>query len=93
MTILMDRKKYPLGVRFLGKTEQKRIKGLGDFDVYEISPEVVAGDVFSEESEMRVWTSTAASHVPLQIESPLSVGSVKAILKEHENLRHDLAAK
>ena len=90
ITVFMDRKEYPLGVKYLGRQDRKRIKGLGKFDVYEIAPEVVAGDVFSEESEMRVWASTVDSHVPLQIESPLSVGSVKAVLKEHHNLRHEL---
>lgn len=91
VTVFMDRKEYPLDVRYLGKQEDKKIKGLGRFDVYELAPEVVAGDVFSEDSEMRVWASTANSHVPLQIESPISVGSIKAVLKEHENLRHGLA--
>ena len=91
ITVFMDRKKYPLGARFLGRETNKRIKGLGRFDVFEIAPEVVAGDVFDEDSDMRVWASTESGHVPLQIESPLSVGSVKAVLKEHENLRYGLA--
>ena len=92
VTVFMDREKFPLGVRYLGVERDKRIKGLGRFDVHEIAPEVVAGDVFSDESEMRVWASTAAGHVPLQIESPLSVGSVKAVLKEYEGLRHPIPA-
>jgi len=91
VTVFMDRKEYPLDVRFLGKKQNKKIKGLGRFDVYELAPEVVAGDVFSEESEMRVWAGTANSHVPLQIESPISVGSIKAVLVEHQNLRHSLS--
>ena len=78
-------------MRFLGKKQNKKIKGLGRFDVYELAPEVVAGDVFSEESEMGVWAGTANSHVPLQIESPISVGSIKAVLVEHQNLRHSLS--
>jgi len=90
VTVFMDRKEYPLDVRYLGREENKKIKGLGRFNVYELAPEVVAGDVFSEDSEMRVWASTANSHLPLQIESPISVGSIKAVLKEHQNLRHSL---
>ena len=92
LTIFMDQEKYPLGMRLLGREHDKKIKGLGRYDVYELAPQVIAGDVFSEESEMRVWTSVANSHVPLQIESPLSVGSVKAVLQEHENLLYDIAA-
>ncbi|MFK8056486.1 MAG: DUF3108 domain-containing protein [Saprospiraceae bacterium] len=90
VTVFMDRKKYPLDVRYIGKEQNKKIKGLGRFNVYELAPEVVAGDVFSEDSEMRVWASTANSHVPLQIESPISVGSIKAVLMEHQNLRYSL---
>ena len=90
VTVFMDRKEYPLGMRYLGREEGKRIKGLGHFDVHELAPQVVAGEVFSDESEMRLWASTSAGHVPLQIESPLSVGSVKAVLLEYENLRYPI---
>ena len=90
VTVFMDRKEYPLGMRYLGREAGKRIKGLGRFDVHELAPQVVAGDVFSDDSEMRLWASTAAGHVPLQIESPLSVGSVKAVLLEYDNLRYPI---
>ncbi len=93
VTIFMDRKRYPLGMRYLGVEKDMRIKGLGRFDAYEIAPEVVMGDVFDDSDELRVWTSVEAGHVPLQIEAPLSVGYVKAVLKDYENLRHDLVRK
>ena len=90
VTVFMDRKEYPLDVRYLGKMKEKKIRGLGKFEVYELAPEVVAGDVFSENSEMRVWASTNSSCLPLQIESPISVGSIKAVLMEHSGLIHNL---
>ncbi len=90
VTVFMDRKEYPLDVRYIGKTQEKKIRGLGKFEVHELAPEVVAGDVFSEDSEMRVWASTTNSCVPLQIESPISVGSIKAVLIEHQGLLHNL---
>ena len=90
VTVVMDRTVYPLNVRYVGKAIDKRIKGLGKFDAYELAPEVVAGDVFDEETEMRVWASTGRNQVPLLIESPVSVGSVKAVLKSHDNLRYPL---
>jgi len=93
VTVIMDRKTYPLDVRYVGLTGEKKIRGLGRFDVHELAPELVVGDVFSDESDMRVWASESASHVPLMIESPISVGSVKAVLNEHKNLRHEIAAK
>ena len=92
ITVFMDRKSYPLTVRFLGKHDEMKIKGLGHYSVYELAPEVIAGEVFKEDSNLRVWAATSASHVPLQIESPISVGSVKAVLKQHHNLRHQIKA-
>ena len=90
MAVMMDRTVYPLNVRYLGKDIDKRIKGLGRFAVHELAPEVIAGDVFDESTEMRVWASTGRNQLPLLIESPVSVGSVKAVLKSHHNLRYPL---
>ena len=93
LSVIMSHEIYPLDVKMVGKTEDKKIKGLGRFDAYELVPQLVAGDVFNEDSEMRVWASTAGSHVPLTIESPVSVGSVKAVLKSHDRLRHPLVER
>ena len=93
LSVIMSHEIYPLDVRMLGKEEDKKIKGLGRFDVFELVPQLVAGDVFNEDSEMRVWASTDGNHVPLTIESPVSVGSVKAVLKSHERLRHPLVER
>ncbi len=90
ISVMMSQQVYPLNVRFVGTETDKKIKGLGKLQAYELAPEIVAGDVFNENSEMRVWASTAPSHVPVLIESPVSVGSVKAILKSHHKLRYPL---
>ena len=93
LSVIMSHEIYPLDVRLLGQAEEKKVKGLGRFDAYELVPQLVAGDVFDEDAEMRVWASAESSHVPLTIESPVSVGSVKAILKEHSRLRHPLVKR
>ena len=93
VSVMMDRTIYPLNVRYVGQQADKRIKGLGRFSVHELAPEVVAGEVFDENTEMRVWASTGRNQVPLMIESPVSVGSVKAVLKSHHNLRYPLGGQ
>ena len=92
VNVFMDKKTYPLKVHYLGQEEAKKIKGLGRFDTQLFSPEVVAGDVFNADTEMKVWVSDDANRLPLLIESPVSVGSVKAVLKSYRNLRHPLRA-
>ena len=41
---------------------------------------------------MNVWVSDDANRIPLLIESPVSVGSIKAVLKEYKGLRHPLSS-
>ncbi len=82
---------YPLTVRVLGKNEEKRIKGLGKFKTHHFSPEVVAGEVFNEDTQMSVWVTADQNKIPLMIESPVSVGQVRVILQTYKGLRHDFA--
>lgn len=90
--IFMDKETWPLKIRYRGREANKKIKGLGRFDVLHISPEVIAGDIFEEGAEVNIWVSDDKNKLPLLIESPLSVGSVKAVLQDYKGLRHDLAA-
>lgn len=90
--VFMDKKANPLQVRYIGKEADKKIKGLGRFNTQVISPEVIVGDVFKEDDQMKIWVSDDGNRIPLLIESPVSVGSVKAVLKEYKGLKHDFSA-
>ena len=37
---------------------------------------------------MNIWVSDDENKVPLMIESPVTVGSVKAVLQSYSGLRH-----
>lgn len=90
--IFMDKEVWPLQVAYKGKEVNKRIKGLGRFNTILFSPEVITGEYFNEGTEMNVWVSDDANRIPLLIESPVSVGSIKAVLKEYKGLRHPLSS-
>ena len=90
MKIFMDKKPWELKMTYKGKASNKKIKGLGRYDALVISPELITGDVFPEGSEMKVYASDDENRIPLLIESPVSVGSVKAILKSYSGLKYDL---
>ena len=90
--MFMDDEVYPIQITYLGE-EEKDIKGLGNIETIKISPALIAGMVFSEDSQMDVWVSNDDNKVPLVIESPISVGSIQAILKEHNGLKYPLVAK
>jgi len=88
--IFFDEEIFDLDVEYKGVKKKKKIKDLGKFDTYEFSPEVVAGEVFDEDTRMKIWVSKDGNKIPLQIESPVSIGSVKAVLKSYEGLKYPL---
>ena len=91
--IFMDNEVWPLSVRYKGKEAKKKIKNNGTYKTIKFSPEVIAGQVFNEDTEMNVWVSDDQNKIPLLIESPVAVGSVKAVLKNYKGLRYDMTAK
>ena len=90
--IFIDKETWPLELEYRGKDSAKRIKGLGKFKTIKFGPEVIEGYYFKKDTEMNVWVSDDENKIPLLIESPVSVGSIKAVLKDYKNLRHDLTA-
>jgi len=93
VSIFMDKKEHPLRVKYKGKEKGKSIKGMGAYNTIQFSPELIAGDVFEEGTQMNVWVSDDANKIPLLIESPVSVGSIKVVLKEYKGLKYDFKAK
>ena len=89
--IFMDKETWPLKVRYKGK-EVKRVRNRGKFNTIKFVPEVIAGTVFKEDAQMSVWVSDDENKIPLLIESPVSVGSVKVVLKSYKGLRYDFEA-
>lgn len=90
--IFIDKEEWPLTVKYDGRDGEKRIKGQGKFKTIKFSPQVIAGEVFKEDTQMDVWVTDDKNKIPLLIESPVSVGSVKAVLKEYKGLRHEMTA-
>jgi len=91
--ILMDQEIHPLSIKYLGPHENKKIKGVGRFNTQKFSPQLIAGEVFKEGDEMKIYVSNDRNKIPVLIESPVSVGSVKAVLKSYEGLKYPMEAK
>jgi len=91
--LFMDKEIWPLKVNYRGKETGKKIKGLGKFNTLVFGPEVIEGYVFKKDSKLNIWASDDENKIPLIIESPLSVGSVQAVLKSYKGLKYDMTAK
>lgn len=75
--------------RYYGR-EVREIKGLGKVKTLKFSCQLVndGADSFEEGSEFFVWISDDANKVPVFLESPLRVGSIRARLVEYGGLQH-----
>ena len=91
--ILMDQEMHPLKIRYLGPEEDVKIKGSGTYNTLRFSPQLITGELFKEGDEMKIYVSDDQNKIPLMIESPVSVGSVKAVLQSYNGLRYPMQAK
>ena len=81
--IFFDKELFDLSVNYIGMTK-KRIKGQGKHKVHHFQPELIDGYVFSKGDLMDIWVTDDDKRVPLLIKSPITVGSVKAILQKYK---------
>jgi hypothetical protein len=91
--MFLDEKEYALDVKYQGVKKNMKIKGGDRYNTLHFSPNVIAGNQFNEGTVMEVYVSDDNNKVPVLIESPVSVGSVKAVLVSHKGLRHPFSAK
>lgn len=89
LKLFFDKEFFEPAIIYEGK-KTKEIKDLGTYEVLHIRPELIAGEVFEEGTFMDVWVSSDENHIPLLLESPVSIGSVKVVLKDYEGLKYEL---
>lgn len=81
---------YPLKVEVRSKDIEVKVRGLGKHKTHLIRPQVVSGHFFNEDTRMDIYMSADKNRIPLMIESPVSVGKIKAVLVSHKGLKYPL---
>ena len=89
-SMFLDNQVYNLYIRYLGK-ETIRTK-YGKFRAIKFKPLLIKGTIFEGGEKMTVWVSDDANHIPLRIESPISVGSIKVDMMDFRNRRYPLSS-
>ncbi len=92
ISVVLDEKIYHVGFKFLGK-EVKSVKDLGKFNCLKFQVDLVVGDVFSGNQKLYVWVTDDQNKVPIFIESPIKVGSIKARIIKWEGLKYETLSK
>ncbi len=88
--MFLDNETFNLYIRYLGKETIKT--KYGKFRAIKFKPLLVKGTIFEGGEKMVVWVSDDGNKIPLRIESPISVGSVKVDMMNYKNLRYPLSS-
>src|SRR4030095_148646 len=89
-TMFMDDKVYNLSIHYIGKETIKT--KYGKIKAIKLRPLLLKGNVFEGGEKMTIWVTDDDNHIPLQVESAISVGKVKMDLVHYENLKNPLTA-
>lgn len=88
--MFLDNEVHQLYIKYMGKEKIKT--RFGKFHAIKFRPLLVKGTIFEGGEGMTVWVSDDANHIPLRIESPIVVGSIKVDMMEYENIRYPLTS-
>jgi len=87
--MFLDNAMHDSYIPYLGR-ENLKIKGLGEFKVIKFSPLLIEGTIFNAGEDMTVYVTDDKNRIPLLIETPILVGSIRARVNSMKGLRHDL---
>jgi hypothetical protein len=88
--MFLDNEVYNMYIRYEGKQTVKT--RYGKFRAIKFKPLLLKGTIFEGGERMTVYVSDDANKIPLRIESPLLVGSVKVDMMSYDNLRFPLTS-
>jgi hypothetical protein len=89
-SMFLDDEVYNLYIRYMGK--ERITTKYGTFNTIKISPLLIEGTIFKGGEKMMVWVTDDANHIPVRVDSPILVGSVKVDLIGYEKLRNPLTS-
>ncbi len=88
--MFLDNEVYEMYIRYLGKEDVKT--KYGKFRAVKFKPLLLKGTIFEGGEKMTVWVSDDANRIPLRIESPIVVGSVKMDMMSYRGLKYPLSS-
>lgn len=89
-SLFLDDEVFSLYITYLGKETIKT--RYGTFKAIKIAPLLIEGTIFKGGDEMMIWVSDDQNKIPLRIDSPILVGSIKVDMMAYENLRYPLSS-
>ena len=91
MNTLVDDSVFRCGVKFVKRENIKT--DMGTFRCIKLKPILIVGRVFKSEEDMSLWVTDDANHIPVKIESGISVGKIKAEISTYSGLKSPMTSK
>lgn len=94
LEVVFAKKIKHLNFKFLGR-EVLNLKKMGKFNTLKFACQLADDDgkSFEEGSEFFIWITDDKNKIPLYLESPIKIGSVKATISKMHNLKYPLTSK
>ncbi len=89
-SMFLDDEVYHIYIRYMGK--EKVTTHYGTFHAIVFKPLLIKGTIFEGGEKMKVWVSDDLNRIPLRVNSPITVGSIKVDMVGYKNLRHPLSS-
>jgi hypothetical protein len=85
-SMFLDDKVYSLYIKYVGKDRVETKSGF--YNAIKIVPLLIEGTIFKGGEKMTIWVTDDDNHLPLRVESPILVGSIKVDLVGYDNIRN-----
>ena len=94
LDMVLEKKIRKVSYRYVSH-EVKSIPKIGKFKTIKFACVIASssGESFTDGSEFFIWLSDDKNMIPLYLETPIKVGSVKVTIKSWENLKYPLSSK
>lgn len=88
--LFLDNKIFNMHIRYLGNEIIKT--RYGTFRAIKFKPLLLTGTIFEGGEKMTVWVSDDKNHIPVRIESPIVVGTIKVDMMNYNHIRYPLSS-
>ncbi|HLC82799.1 MAG TPA: DUF3108 domain-containing protein, partial [Bacteroidia bacterium] len=89
ITFVLDGEVFPSYIRYLGK-ETIKSDLLGTVRCIKFSPKLIEGTIFKGGEGMVVWVTDDENKMPVYVETPIIVGTIKVRLYKYEGLKNQI---
>ena len=86
VNLFLDDEEHPVYVRYLGK--EILTTRYGKYKTIKFRPLLIEGTIFKGGEKMEVWVTDDANKLPVLVNTPILVGSIKAYLAQTAGLRN-----